>query len=189
MADRPGSTGTEPGGRTAQLGRRPLPAIVLLAALTLLTALVWWRVLNNGTSTGSATSCPTTAAHALPNPADVTLTVLNSTQRAGLAKSASTALTKLGFQVSGYANDIGHAAIKGVGEVRYGADQKAAADLLTFYVPGATEVALGANSEGKLVLSLGQAFRAPRTTPQAAAAMSSANVSAAPSSATTQTGC
>src|SRR5581483_9430611 len=66
--------------------RRPLPALVCLLALTLLTALVWWRVLNRSDSHASSThTCSSTAAVVvLPRPNGISVTVLNSTTRSQL---------------------------------------------------------------------------------------------------------
>ncbi len=88
--------------------RRPLPALVLLIALTLLTSLVWWRVLHRGdghAASGSTCPTPSSSASVLPRPASVAVSVLNSTSRVGLARATATALTKLGFNVAGYGND------------------------------------------------------------------------------------
>ena len=59
---------------TAPQHRRPLPAVVFIGALTILTAIVWVRVLDRGTASGDSgdvrlhdpeadgcrTYCPTT---------------------------------------------------------------------------------------------------------------------------------
>jgi len=184
----PAPAGRPPARSEQTAGRRPLPALICLVALTLLTALVWWRVLERGSphAASTPTACPTVSSHALPRPTSVTVTVLNSTTRSGLAKTTAAALAKLGFTTS-YANDTGHAAIAGVAEIRFGQDEKDAAATLNFYFPGATQVPLGANSAGKLVVSLGTQFHAVQTETQVAAAMSSAHVSLAPKSFTTAT--
>jgi hypothetical protein len=142
--------------------RRPLPALICLIALTLLTALVWWRVLHRDSGTAATkSSCSTSGSETiLPNPTHVTVNVLNSTRRAGLAKKTSTRMTQLGFKVSGYGNDTGHRLIAGVGEIRYAPDQKDAATLLTYYFPGAKEVPLTQDGNGKLIVSLGSKFTA-----------------------------
>lgn len=161
--------------------RRPLPALVSLLALTLLTAIVWWRVLERPTPTGkAAVTCPVVSAHTLPRPSTLTVTVLNSTARKGLAKSVSTTLQKIGFTVDIVGNDTGHPQIAGVGEIRYGPDQKDGATVLQYYFPGATEVALGSTSAGKLIVSLGATFKTVATNLQVSGAMQSANVSFAP---------
>lgn len=87
--------------------RRPLPALICLLALTLLTALVWWRVLNRSDSHASTAShCSTTAAPlVLPRPPGVSVTVLNSTNRAQLAKKTAAVLAADGFVILTYGND------------------------------------------------------------------------------------
>ena len=103
--------------------RRPLPALVFLLALLLLTALVWWRVLNRHDTTSSASpSCSTSSSssNVLPTPAVVTVQVYNSTKRNGIAKSARSALLKDGFRIPDQAtNDPTKGTVKGVAEIRY----------------------------------------------------------------------
>jgi hypothetical protein len=162
--------------------RRPLPALICLLALTLLTALVWWRVLHRSDGKSEAkTNCPTqTTQAALPRPATVAVSVLNSTSRTGIAKSAAAALAKGGFTVSGYGNDTGHAAIPGVAEIRYGPEQRGAATLLGYYLPGAKLVALTAPKDSTVIVSLGVKYRAVASAAAVKAAMSAAHVSIAP---------
>lgn len=172
--------------------RRPLPALVFLVALTLLTALVWWRVLNRDDShaTGES-SCPTsastattTAAHELPRPPQVHVTVLNSTNRTGLAHSVATALGKDGFKVAKPANDDGPV-IKGVGEIRYRPQAHAAAILLSYYVPDAklVPVTSGSATTPALVVSLGKAYKKLATPKAVRAQMRADNRSWAPTTA------
>jgi LytR cell envelope-related transcriptional attenuator len=163
--------------------RRPLPALVLLIALTLLTSLVWWRVLHRDNGQAAAGGkCPTPASSAavLPRPATVDVSVLNSTTRTGLARTTATTLTKLGFKVAGYGNDNPKVHVAGVAEIRFGPDQKKDATLLGYYFPGAKLVPLTADPLDKVVVSLGAKFKAVATTLSAGRAMSSAHVSFAP---------
>ena len=167
--------------------RRPLPALVCLIALTLLTALVWWRVLNRNDGSAEAKnkdSCSNSQQTTLPYPSKVTVSVLNSTKRTGLAKTTAGRLTKLGFKISGYGNDTGHRQIAGVGEIRYTADQKLAAKLLTYYFPGATEVALTDEAAGKLVMSLGAKYTSIPAASSIRAAMTADGVKVQPRTAT-----
>lgn len=148
--------------------RRPLPALVLLLALCVLAALVWWRVLNrDGTSADASPSCrpsaPSTVAGQLPNPASVRVLVLNSTDRSGLAGTARTALVTAGFAAPDPAgNDAvqyggNGKAIAGVAEVRYGPAAEAGARLLAYYLPGAKLVER--DTEGStVVVALGEKF-------------------------------
>jgi cytoskeletal protein RodZ len=161
---------------TAQ--RRPLPALLSLLALLLLTGLVWWRVINrdSGSSTphASKTACPsaTSSAKALPAPSAVTVQVLNSTTKKGIATKARAALIADGFtSPTAATNDTAKKLnkIKVVAELRYGPTGKAGATLLRYYLPGATPVATTSKT-ATVVVSLGTAYRAvaPRTTVAAA---------------------
>ncbi len=173
---------------TAGTARRPLPALVFLLALTLLTALVWWRVLHRSSPHPlSSPKCVTRSTQAvLPQPATVTVTVLNSTQRAGIAKAAAASLTKLGFSVVSYGND-GHGVIAGVAEIRYAPANQAAAMLLSYYLPGAKLVTVAATSTAEVTISLGMQYKAVATAAAARAAMTAAHISAAPSTPATAT--
>ena len=160
--------------------RRPLPALVFLLALTLLTSLVWWRVMNRDNHPAAQPTCgPSTHAAAVPRPATVSVSVLNSTTRAGIAKSAAAALTKQGFKVTGYGNDTGHAPIAGVAEIRYSPDEGQSATLLTYYLPGASMVRTESRSQGVLVISLGKRYRAVATQHSVQAALAKNNISVA----------
>lgn len=163
--------------------RRPLPALVLLIALTLLTSLVWWRVLHRDdgqAAAGSKCPKPGSSASLLPRPASVAVSVLNSTTRTGLARSTATTLTKIGFKVAGYANDLPKVHVAGFAEIRFGPDQRKDAALLAYYFPGAKLVPLAADPHAIVVVSLGAKFKGVATARTAGAAMSSAHVSLAP---------
>jgi hypothetical protein len=163
--------------------RRPLPAMILLAGLTLLTALVWWRVLSrDGGSASAKTHCPSPSASGsqLPRPASVSVSVLNSTNRSGIAAFAAKRLTQLGFKVAGYGNDDPRVHVAGSAEIRYGPEEKDGAALLLYYFPGAKMVALKADPAGKIVVSLGTKFRTVPGTLPVKKALSAAHVSLAP---------
>jgi hypothetical protein len=163
--------------------RRPLPALVFLAALTMLTALVWWRVIHrDGDQASANSSCPTQSTqNVLPRPSTVLVSVLNSTTRTGIAKSAAASLTKDGFKISGYGNDTGHAAIAATAEIRFGPDQHSAATLLGYYFPGAKLVPGESRADGTVVVSLGTAYKAVATAAAVKAAMAADHVTVAPS--------
>jgi hypothetical protein len=163
--------------------RRPLPALVLLIALTLLTSLVWWRVLHRDdgkAAAGGSCPTPTSSASVLPRPASVDVSVLNSTSRSGLARTTATTLTKIGFKVAGYGNDNPRVHVAGVAEIRFGPNQKKDAALIAYYFPGAKLVPLTADPLDKVVVSLGAKFKAVATARTAGAAMNSAHISLAP---------
>jgi hypothetical protein len=149
--------------------RRPLPALIFLIGLTLLAALVWWRVLSrNHHSASPASHCSsspsTTAPKTVPAPGAVAVLVLNSTQRTGLASTVRTTLLHDGFRSPQAArNDTAsRGRIAGVAEIRYAPGLASAAKLLQYYLPGATLRPVAA-SGGTVVVSLGNAFRAVAT--------------------------
>jgi len=154
---------------TAPERRRPLPALAFIGVLCLLTAVVWFRVIHRSGGSGAtgSSSCPTTASsqHAtpkvLPSPGTVSVLVLNSTQRSGIASKAKKELVKRKFRVTGAENDSaaygGHGVIKGVAEIRYGPQALAAATLVRFYFPHAAMLQTDASSR-LVTVSLGADF-------------------------------
>ncbi len=145
--------------------RRPLPALAFLLVLTVLTAIVWWRVLHRpGASTPAA--APTTVQPArctpgakavrLPNPRAVTVDVLNGAGRYHLATDVSTELKSRGFTM-GTPNST--AALGGVAEIRFGMAGRAGATLLSYHVPGA-KLVLARRPDARIDLVLGSGFHA-----------------------------
>jgi hypothetical protein len=155
---------------TAPERRRPLPALAVIAALCVLTAIVWFRVLHRTDAGGSATAsgCPTPTPTpvakptVLPTPPHITVVVLNSTHRNGLAKATKQLLTKRGFRVTLATDDSaqfgGHGLIKGVAEIRYGTSALPGATLLSYYIPRAT-LKPSDSDTGTVTVSLGEKFR------------------------------
>lgn len=163
---------------TAPERRRPLPALAFIAALCLLTALVWFRVLHRRDGSDAAASrCPsakpgtsTTAApqnsNVLPTPGEIAVLVLNSTQRNGIATATKKILEGDGFKVTQAADDVkaygGHGLIKGVAEIRYGRGARADAQLLRYYFPNAA-MKVTHSSSAVVTVSLGAKFTKTRT--------------------------
>jgi hypothetical protein len=157
---------------TAPERRRPLPALAVIGALSLLTALVWFRVLHRTDTTSSSatkSSCPSSSVSpsaappsVLPVPDKVSVLVLNSTQRKGLAGAATKVLKKQGFKTGLPVDDAstygGHGLIKGVGEIRYGSAALASATLLSYYFPSASLKATD-SSTATVMVSLGAKFK------------------------------
>lgn len=164
---------------TAPHHRRPLPAVVFIAALTVLTAIVWVRVLDRATGSGgsSDSACPTpkpTLPTVVPFAEDISVIVLNSTDRANLAAHTKAALQKNNFKVVAAANDEpsygGHGELDGVGEIRFGPAAAAAATVVHYYLPNATMVRTDSSSS-TVILSLGKDFKKLPTRDQARALM------------------
>jgi hypothetical protein len=159
--------------------RRPLPALVFLLALTVLTGIVWWRVLHrpDGTNTTSSPSGSSTApvrctpgaqAVRLPTPASVTVVVLNGAGRDLLATKVTSQLKSRGFTVG---TPDTTASLAGVGEIRYGTAGRAGATLLSYYLSGAKMVP-ASRQDAKVEVVLGTGFRAlaaPQTVSRAVA--------------------
>jgi hypothetical protein len=154
---------------TAPERRRPLPALAFIGALCLLTAVVWFRVIHRtGTASPPAASCtpgakPTAAAvKVVPHERKVSVLVLNSTNRKGIAGATKKALVARGFTVTDARNDSatygGHGPIRGVAEVRYGPSALAAATLVQYYVPHSVLKPTDASSN-TVTVSLGEKFK------------------------------
>jgi hypothetical protein len=161
--------------------RRPLPALIFLIGLSLLTALVWWRVIHRSDSgqTKAQATCPSPSTSVVPQPGAVSVNVLNSTNRAHLARNVATTMGKLGFHVTGYGNDDPNVVINGVGEIRYGTKGVDSASLLAFYLPGAKLVPTS-RSDSEVVVSLGSQFKSVATSTQVKQAMASKHVTQLP---------
>lgn len=147
----------------AMSARRPLPALAFLLALSLLTALVWWRVFDRtsgGEPVAPTTTCAVQHDVALPQPSQVTVTVLNGTavgtNRAGLAGYVAGALQADGFQVGTPDNDA--VAVAGVAEIRFGPAGLPGATLLSYYIPGAGLVPSASIADATVTVSVGEAF-------------------------------
>ena len=163
------------------LARRPLPALISLVALLVLTALVWWRVLHrsDNSASGAEKPCPTPTSTAattatLPAPGKVTVEVLNATNRTGIGARARTTLIADGFQIPKTAgNDT--AKVPGIAEIRYGPAGKNAAKVLSYYLPGAKLVATQSGT-ATVVLSLGNRYSRLATPAAVQAAMAKDHV-------------
>jgi hypothetical protein len=162
---------------TSPTKRRPLPAMLFLLALCLLAGLVWWRVINrdDGHAQAKPTCTPSKAAKTLPEPAAVTVTVLNSTTRNGIAGAARTVLIQDGFRSPDKAQNDGKdfggtdQPVAGIAEIRYGPSGADGAKLLAYYFPGATLVKTP-STDPTVLVSLGTQYKtvSPQTTVTAA---------------------
>ena len=150
------------------LVRRPLPALIALFALLLLTALVWWRVLHRDSNeAGALPTCTvstsgSTPGRTLPAPASITVAVRNGTfklgkkARAGIAGKVATRLGKYGFKVPDPASDDKKNKVRAVAELRFGPKGKPAATLLNYYFDQKAELVPTAKEKSATVtVSLG----------------------------------
>ncbi|MEP6852164.1 MAG: LytR C-terminal domain-containing protein [bacterium] len=161
--------------------RRPIPALVFLLALSLLSGLVWYRVLNRddaaGRTTGGGTSAsrvcvPRTAKPvALPKPSGVTVSVLNAAGVAGLARSVGNGLKGRGFKLGAIGNDSVSGTV--ATEVRYGIKSASAARLVQLYVPGSRLVPVQSNSS-VVVVAIGTSYKSLATNAQVTKARATA---------------
>ena len=182
--------------------RRPLPALISLVALLLLTALVWWRVMNRdtGESQAQARTCPTPTAtvaaaapRTLPPQKSVDVLVLNATAKSGIATKARTTLLADGFTSSLRAtNDTSTAKVTGPAQIRYSAANKPGALLLQYYFPGATLTQVS-TATAQVTVALGPTYTAVQPQKTVAARLAADKVTlttAAPTpAATTSSGC
>lgn len=118
--------------------------------------------------TATTTPCPTPQATAAAV-TDVTVAVLNSTDRTGLAAAVAAELTARGFVVAAVANDPAPEPVPGAAVVRHGPEGVLAARTVAAHVDGAELVDDG-RAGPAVELSLGEAYAALRP-PEAAAAL------------------
>jgi hypothetical protein len=155
----------------ASTSRRPVPALAFLLALTVLTAIVWWRVLHrdetNATTTGTVkttqapTCTPQGAKIVLPKPSSVTVKVRNGAGRDGLAGSVLSQLKSRGFATSTKDTITSQAELTTlateVAEIRFGPSGKNAATLLSYYFTGSKLVPIS-RSDASVDVVLGKKF-------------------------------
>ncbi len=152
---------------SATTARRPLPAAAFLLVLFVLTAIVWWRVLHRPDASSSTSPAPTSVAPvtcssgkktaSLPAPSAVAVQVLNGAGRDLLATQVTTQLKARGFRTG--TPDTAPSEITGTAQIQFGVSGKAAATLLSYYVPGAKLVPVSRTGTA-LTLVLGTGYRA-----------------------------
>ena len=120
----------------------------------------------------------------LPRPKAVSVTVLNSTNKALLAKKTAAALAKDGFTILTTGNDSTHTPVAGVAEIRFTTDQQPGANLLAYYFRGARMVPLATGSDSMLVVAVGAKFVAVSSPATVQSAINDAHASQAPVGAT-----
>lgn len=162
--------------------RRPVPALILLLVLSLITAVVWWRVMDHSKNPpGAVSDCrptPTLAALAL-DPHKVQVRVYNASSRAGLARTVADALHKRGFVISATSNDplLGVRQVQGVGELRYGSAGANQAVLVSLQFPG-IRLLSDPRTDSAVDVALGPGFHAVASSKQVSQAKKKAQTQA-----------
>jgi len=154
--------------------RRPLPGLIFLLVLALAALAVWWNVLTDEQAREEAQAAACSSASAAPaalDPSTVTLRVLNASDQAGRAAEVGTTLESRGFVVAETANDPTEFEVTGVGEFRFGARGRGAAEYLGLFLPGATQRA-DDRATDVVDLVIGPDFAGLATQDQVAAALS-----------------
>ena len=127
--------------RRHRRNRRTAVILVILVA-ALAGAFYYAASYMNRPSTPAASACPTSAVTAgtpaALSPGQVTVNVYNSTNRAGLAADTAKNVKARGFVVGAVSNDPSRKKIDGVGEVRFGPNGKAGAELVVALLNGVT---------------------------------------------------
>ncbi|SOD74088.1 LytR cell envelope-related transcriptional attenuator [Jatrophihabitans sp. GAS493] len=166
----------------AQSARRPLPALAFLLGLSLLTALVWWRVIHRSEAdTAGASPNPTCAPanpNVVPQPATVSLQVRNSTNRVGLAAKASKALSSANFKLAAPPDNVAPM-VPGIAVIKYAQTDEGAAKLVATYIPGAT-LTVATPAAGQVEIDLGAKFVSVASAANAAKALKAAKLTLAP---------
>ncbi|UQX86706.1 LytR C-terminal domain-containing protein [Jatrophihabitans telluris] len=137
--------------------------MAFLIALTVLTAIVWWRVLHRADSTTTTTaskttqSCTSTGAKiTLPAPGSVALNILNGADKTGLAATVQSQLSARGFNQVQTGN--AKSTVSSVGEIHYATATRGAAVLLSYYFPGAKLVKVAGRTSTAVDVILGKKF-------------------------------
>jgi hypothetical protein len=142
----------------------PVLAVVgVLVVVGLIYAVV--AMARGGGSSSDAASpepsaCVTTTVvpgQSLPKPAKVVVNVYNASGVSGLAGRTADEIGARGFRIGQVDNDPTGRTVTGVGEIRYGPKGLKKAQLLAYYVPGATLVALDRKGT-KVDLAMGKGF-------------------------------
>ncbi|MCZ2805050.1 LytR C-terminal domain-containing protein [Modestobacter sp. VKM Ac-2983] len=163
----------ERGPDAPRRNRRPVPALVFLLVLALAAMGVWWNVLGDERAREQAEEAVCSSASNVPtelDPATVSIRVYNATDTPGLAGEVTTTLESRGFVVTETANDPSTAEVTGVGELRFGAPGREAADFLRLYLPGSTN-RIDTRSTGLVDLVIGPDFAGLASEEQVAAAL------------------
>lgn len=155
----------KPPARIRRERSRRYRSLATLLVVLLVLALGFWLAYSyfrdpdaGGGQTPPVPTCrPATAQDVSPESTKVN--VFNATNRAGLAKTTSTQVANLGFQVGTVANDPLKKEIPGPAEVRYGPKGKANAQLVLAAVGKGAASVEDTRKDATVDLVLGDTFR------------------------------
>ncbi len=146
-------------------------AIILVILVAALGGAFYYAAsyMNRPSTPASASGCPTSditagAAPAALSPGQVTVNVYNATTRAGLAADTAKNVKARGFVVAAISNDPAKKKVDGVGEVRFGPNGKAGADLVVALLDGVTPQQ-DTRADASVDLVIGNAFTALKAAP------------------------
>lgn len=165
--------------------RRPLPPLIFLLVLALIALGVWWKVLQRDEERQAAAPDPCATASAAPvtvDPAAVQVRVYNASNVEGLAGQVGNELRGRGMQVKNVANDPTDRDVRGVGEIRFGAQGCSQAMFVAANFPGLLSVP-DTRADAVVDVALGPGYAGMVPPEQVAAAFASAQSEAATSAA------
>ncbi len=156
--------------RRHRRNRRTAVILVILVA-ALAGAFYYAASYMNRPSTPAASACPTSAptgsTPAALAPNQVTVNVYNATTRSGLAADTAKNVKSRGFVIGTVTNDPAKKKIDGVGQVRFGPNGKAGAELVVALLNGVTPQQ-DTRADASVDLVIGNGFKelnpAPTTT-------------------------
>ena len=106
---------------------------------------------------GACVATTVVPAEVLPSKDEIVLNVYNATKRQGLASKTAREFKAEGFRIKNISNDPREKRIPGVAEIRFGPNAAQAAELVEYYLAGATMVPL--NRKGTVVdVALGRGY-------------------------------
>jgi len=145
--------------------RRRGPVLATVVVLAALAAGGWygwhrWHGRDSAAAQAPRTCVTPSAAPTPAPPAQVTVNVLNATEKVGLAHQVAAALRAQGLRIGKVGNT--KASVTGVAAISYGSTSKAAAITVAEYVPGATLVpaSTAPDRTGSVTLQIGPSFAA-----------------------------
>ena len=142
-------------------------ALIVIGTVLLGLFFAFWYALSyyqqGQTSQGASAAGPTCqpADPDVPAPEQISVTVLNSSNRTGLAAATARQLGQLGFTIVDAANDKTGRDAPSVAELRYGEGGRPGALVLRDYLPSGTKMHKDKREDDSIDLALGAKFSSP----------------------------